>query len=308
MSLIESLRSARESYAVKFRDFVRIFTGSPSAVVCFFEGEDVKYYGARIEMLKPQLRWEAINCEGKGSALKLWELISSHELYSQAKTAFFLDPDFDKRETLPQTSNVYVTPCYSVENLYVTEAAAKRILRAEFGVTEVPDEDGSFAKCITLFRRLLSEFLDAIEPANCWILFHRMAESEDKNLRRLNLGSLNANNLVTVTIGAVRRNYTIFDLQTTTGNTKTVSEDSLSELARSFDRNERHLRFRGKFQAYFMRMFLSCLKRDANDENSQNFARRRNVPLNVSDRNFLSDLAQYADTPDCLRDFILGLN
>jgi hypothetical protein len=277
-------------------------------LVCFFEGEDVKYYGSRLEMINPHLKWEAINCQGKGSSLKLREIISGHELYSSAKTAFFFDADFDAKGSLPNAANVYITPCYSIENFYVTDSAAKRIFRAEFGICEIPDEEGSFGKCLGLFKSRLSDYLDAIEPANSWILFHRQREAGDQTIKPLNLASLKPNQMVCITLNSVTRTYTIFDLQAATGNTEPVTENELSELAKSFDRGDRHLIFRGKFQAFFMRVFLNLLRADAVADAPACFHSRRNVPLNVTDRNFLSDLTQYADTPDCLRRFICALN
>src|SRR5579859_3053526 len=112
MSVLTQLRASRESYAVRLRDFIRIFTNTPHVLVCFFEGEDVKYYGPRLEMLRPELNWESVNCGGKDVVLKLWNLLSTHSLYSTAKTAYFFDKDFDGVGSRPTARNVYTTPCY----------------------------------------------------------------------------------------------------------------------------------------------------------------------------------------------------
>lgn len=308
MSVLTQLRASRDSYAVKLRDFIRIFTNSPHVLICFFEGEDVKYYGPRLDMLRPDLHWESVNCGGKGVVLKLWNLINTHELYSPAKTAFFFDKDFDDVGSHPVAKNVYITPCYSVENLYVTESAAKRVLRSEFNLNERPDEDGMFAKCFELFQGRLDEFLDAIQLANSWILFHRQAEAQQGATSRLNLASLNPNQMVSVTLQAVTATYTLFDLEAAVGNALPASEAQLAALAASFDQANRHLFFRGKFQSFFMRSFFSRLQLDAHSDLPTCFPCKRRVPFTISDRNFLSDLSQHADTPECLRTFFASLN
>jgi hypothetical protein len=282
MAQIDKLRAARDSYAVKLRDFVRIFTRTPTVLVCFFEGEDVKYFGPRIDILRPDLKWEAVNCGGKDVVFKLWEVISTHELYSHARTSYFFDQDFDDAGSRPVAGNVYVTPCYSVENLYVTEAAARRILRGEFGLNEQPDEEGVFARCVELFKCRLGEFLTAIEPVNAWILFHRRAEVADGATRKLNLASLNPNTMVSITLEGVNRMYSVFDLEAAVGNARPASDAELTDVARSFEPNTRYLKFRGKFQAFFMRMFLMRLQSDANSHTPRYFPSKRRVPLNVS--------------------------
>ena len=151
MSRLNDLRAARESYVVKFREFVRLFTKDTTILFCFFEGEDVKYYGHRLEILNHELKWAGINCGGKGVALKLKVLISENRSYFHARTVFFLDPDFDDVELLREEENVYITPCYSVENLYVNEVVFKRIMRSEFALEENMDDGHEFAICSERF-------------------------------------------------------------------------------------------------------------------------------------------------------------
>ena len=154
----------------------------------------------------------------------------------------------------------------------------------------------------------LSEFLDAIEMANAWILYHRRAERENPGSSRLNLGSLKPHQMVEVTLSSVTSLYTLFDLEAAVGNARPMVEDQIDELARTFDRESRYLTFRGKFQVSFMRAFLTRLAADANSPTPSLFPERRRVPFNVSERNFLSDLSQYAETPNSLREFVNGLN
>jgi hypothetical protein len=308
MGQVEKLRAARESYAVKLRDFVRIFSNKPDVLVCFFEGEDVKYYGPRLDMLLNGCEWESINCRGKDAVYKLWDLISHHEVFAMAKTAYFFDRDFDQSDERPTAPNVYVTPCYSVENLYVTLSAAKRILRAEFGLNEAPDEDGTFSTCIATFEARLNDYLDAMELVNACILFHRREERREGCTSQLKLRSLKASQMVNVDLSHATRLYSLFDLQTAISNSRPVEEAQLLSIASEFNPGERYGGFRGKFQVHFMRTFFARLADDANSETPSLFPERRHVGFYISERNFLSELSQHADTPNCLKAFIAGLN
>jgi hypothetical protein len=308
MNRVEKLREARASYAVKFRDFLHISTKNPSALICFFEGEDIKYYGPRINTIHPGLSWFSINCGGKGAMVKIWTLISEHSHYAAIKTAFFCDHDFDPPTSRPSGSNVYVTPSYSVENLYVNSVVARKVFESEFGLTDNEAEGPILEKCLTLFTKRLEEFLDAVEPLNAWILFYRQAEATDPACTPLNLASLNFHQLVLIDLDAVKGDYDLFKLETSIPAPRAVTNEQLEETKKLFQKDTRHIQFRGKYQAHFMRVFLTKLACDANSKTPTVFPAKRSVPFNPSDRNFLSDLTQYAETPSCLRQFLATLN
>ena len=98
--------------------------------------------------------------------------------------------------------------------------------------------------------------------------------------------------------------YSLVEIEKTTNATKSFTkEESLASVA-AIPPNDRPARFRGKFQAYFLRVFLSRLCEDENSRTPELFSEKRHVALNVSDRNLVSELCQYADTPACLRSFI----
>ena len=66
--------------------------------------------------------------------IKLYELITGNKEHSAARTAFFLDQDFDAIESLPNARNVYVTPCYSVENaITLRDSGSNRACTVDHG-------------------------------------------------------------------------------------------------------------------------------------------------------------------------------
>jgi Protein of unknown function (DUF4435) len=306
MTSLDLLRAGRESYAVKWREFLRIFTRKPTSLICIFEGQDAKYYRPRIEMIANPPEWEVINSGGKDVAVKLYELISSSLTYSKAKTAFFFDRDFELRDKYPTAANVYLTPCYSIENLYVTESVMRRILRDEFGMNEHSESDMDFDRCIGIFNARFAEFLDAVATLNAWIIIHRKRERESA-ARKLNLGNLNLNNLIIVDIKSVKQCYTLFDLEAAIPESMRLTPEEVGSEVLLFERASRQYFFRGKFQIYFMRVFLTKLRLDCSQQHPTCVAIKRSISFSVGG-NILSELSPYAETPDDLRSFLASLN
>ena len=87
-----------------------------------------------------------------------------------------------------------------------------------------------------------------------------------------------------------------------------MSEDELEKIVKSLTPNARRFRFRGKFLAFFFRVFLCKLANEAGRDRSKFFPDRKKVGFRPSDKNFLSELSQYAETPSCLRSFISALS
>jgi hypothetical protein len=301
---VDVLRGSRESYAVKLRDFLRISSKRPDAYIIFFEGQDAKYYSHRIELLRQELPWEGINSGGKDNVLKLYELITNHDQHKLVKTLFFIDRDFDEPDELPNDTRVYITPGYAVENLYVTEQVIRRILRDEFGLAEHSETDKSFEKCVAAFKQSLSTFIDSAALLNGWVLLQRRHEKANPGTSKANLSSISLPRTFQVGLLTCSSLYTLADIERATNTTKSFTTDEVMAAVAAIPPNERPARFRGKFQAYFLRVFLSKLCEDANVGAPELFSEKRSVALNVSDRNLVSELCQYADTPACLRGFI----
>jgi Protein of unknown function (DUF4435) len=92
-------------------------------------------------------------------------LITTHKEYDKYKKAFFIDRDFNP--SLPaHNPPIFETPCYSIENLYVSFDVFKAILINEFHLSEV--SDSAFETCLTLYMKMQNEYHDAIMLFNAW--------------------------------------------------------------------------------------------------------------------------------------------
>ena len=117
MPQLEKLRAARSSISVQFMNFMKVVSKDRSILVCFFEGEDEKYFSIRINTIRADLKWTGINCAGKSNVISLKDKITTHTKYQQSFVAFFIDNDFHD-DAIQAQPNIYITPCYSVENIY----------------------------------------------------------------------------------------------------------------------------------------------------------------------------------------------
>jgi hypothetical protein len=304
---LDALRGSRDSYAVKLRDFLRLSGQRPDAYIIFFEGQDSKYYSYRIELLRQELPWAGINSGGKDNVLRLHELIVNHDQHKLVKTLYFIDRDFDELHELPNHHMVYITPGYSVENLYVTEQVIRRILRDEFGLDEYSETDDSFGRCVTAFRNSLADFTESAAELNGWVMLQRRHEKESPGTSKANLNSISLPRYFQVGLLASTSTYTLTEIETATNATRSFTKGEAMAAVAAIPTADRSARFRGKFQAYFLRVFLSRLCEDANSRTPELFNQRRSVALNLSERNLVSELCQYAETPDSLRAFISAI-
>ena len=131
---VQKTREARNKSVVVFAKFCQSKELHTRALFCFYEGEDAKYYGNRVEQITRRSCDNIVsyNCGGKAGVLKVRELIKKKKQYDHVKTAYFIDSDFFPQKNLEK--NVYQTTGYSVENYYTSSTAFTRILNYAFGV------------------------------------------------------------------------------------------------------------------------------------------------------------------------------
>lgn len=111
-------------------------TKSSQKMFLFFEGtDDFKYYCPRISILCNEKEYKKYDCNGKQNVLRIYDMITN-QTQKDSKTIkmFFVDKDFDDNSNID--NEIYVTPTYSIENLYFTDIAIKKMILAEMGLSE----------------------------------------------------------------------------------------------------------------------------------------------------------------------------
>lgn len=293
-SLLESMREHREDAVVAFKKFTENKNEHRDYAFCFYEGEDAKYYNSRIEMFFGQ-KYFVYKAGNKKEVLHIMEMIQSKPEYSEMCTMFFVDRDYDN-SLQGQSDNLFETPCYSIENLYARKEAYERILKAEFGLNPI-DED--YKKCIELYDKRLVEFNQIILEFNALVKYKHQRCPEQKCM----FSNVKTNHLANITLESVKKSNNYSQTIDAIKGDLNVNEDDFRITSAEL---EGELKpedvFRGKNQLDFFSEIIKKL-RDVNNRGGFFSKKLDNVHINITN-NRLSELSQYAITPDELRLFL----
>lgn len=170
---VQKTREARNKSVVVFTKFCQSKELHTRALFCFYEGEDAKYYGNRVEQITRRSCDNIVsyNCGGKAGVLKVKELIKKKKQYDHVKTAYFIDSDFFPQKNLEK--NVYQTTGYSVENYYTSSTAFTRILNYAFGVN---CNCSDYQRCMEDYKKSMDVFHRQVLFLNAWIKAQRVNE------------------------------------------------------------------------------------------------------------------------------------
>lgn len=309
MSRVDVMISQGSSYSVKFLEMTRIYSKNKDLLICVFEGKDEKYFCNRLDLIVGQDKWAGINTGGKKPVLDLAETIEHHPLYKSANYACFIDRDFEDWLINKNPERIYITPTYSIENLFVTESCFTRVLSSEFEITEFNDFRDEYEKCMKAFNSRLEEFIKNILEFNVWVKAHRIMERDGQGIKKLNVSNVKTKDIVNVDLDKISIVYTPADFTTIFKdlNDFTFFSNAINEAKSTLKACDQASSFRGKQQMDFYRDFLVKLKNDRASQTPNFFSKKGKAQINLSKDNIISELSQYADTPDCLNTFLQGL-
>jgi|NOAtaT_7_FD_contig_121_321142_length_2860_multi_2_in_0_out_0_3 hypothetical protein len=292
---VENLRNSRNNPVAIFTQFTRLYKEYELALYCFFEGEDSKYFGIRIKNIARPKKDIYLSCGGKEGVLGIYRMLSARKEYENIAAAYFIDKDFDVSIRERGLSEIYETPCYSIENFYTSSECFSNILKSEFKLTEI-DED--FGRCISLYTGLQEEFHDAVELLNAWIACQR------QNSSKLNISNLSILKFVNIGLDKITVRYTIEDIHTRFENLPIISHEKLDAKKAELLASNRQKSFRGKFEIEFLFIVLQKLIEESNKDSSPYFTKKLAVKFSLQKNNIISTLSQYADTPACLYKYL----
>ena len=88
---VQKTREARNKSVVIYTKFCQCKELHKTALFCFYEGEDAKYYGNRVEQFTARSNDGVVsfNCGGKAGVLKVKEMLKAKEQYQDVKKAFY---------------------------------------------------------------------------------------------------------------------------------------------------------------------------------------------------------------------------
>lgn len=265
-------------------------------VYCFFEGkDDYKYYGSRIKHYTDK-QTITRNCNGKDNVLTLYAMIREQsDGFEDKDILFFIDNDFDIKRI--QNSEIYVTPCYAIENFYVMDHTLIEFFKSEIGIEECScyqkDRD-DFEKALSFFKKERDKFIERTTLLNTW---YSLQKNSDKNIDLTEIKSINK----------IKENIDLETLKLMTPNYKEFSQKELDNEKDRLLKNPIY-NFRGKYYKEFLYEILTQLITDSNlkvtDKNKKIFSKKRKVNLSLGKDNIISILSQYAYTPECLKEYL----
>lgn len=298
---VQEIRNSRSKGVVIFTKFCQAKKHHTDCLFCFFEGEDIKYYSSRIEKYTGYGYEKTIsyNCGGRKEVLKAYQLIRSKAEYSHINMMFFIDRDYAPLAEV--LDNVYQTPCYSIENFYTSSNCFSRFIVREFGINVI-DED--YKMCIADYSRRQSEFHEKILFLNAWLSCQRKLE-EANNEKRIVLADYKISKLfATIAIDKieVKQPIEMNLLKQHFNNAYELADDVLQTEYDFYKRNNQQQLFRGKFELEFLRKIVESIK-SKNKDNTYFHSHYNCVYVDVN-VNTISALSEYADTPECLIEFL----
>ncbi|WP_241138643.1 DUF4435 domain-containing protein [Bacillus mycoides] len=298
-SLLQEMLDSSDDIEAIFQEYIlRKDEEDLSAIYCFFEGEDdYKYYISRIGAYLEAQEIIYFNCDGKDNVLTLHGMIKSGTAdYRNNKLLFFVDRDFEMDKV--NCDEIYTTPSYAIENFYVTDTAFSKFLNGEVKISKfsLKEEDKlDFDKALNYFKEERAEFIANTLMLNVWF---SLQKNKSRNTQsRPNLSQLQKayNKRINFPVG-------IEDLKSLTLNYLEVTQIEIQSEKRKLIENAVY-NFRGKYYEEFLYRVLNSIITDSNKPKVI-FSKRRKVNLTIGKDNLISNLSQYADTPQCLKEYL----
>ena len=295
ISLLVEMRLGREESSTAFMEFTSKRKYHSNYAFCFYEGEDGKYYDHRIRSIigKDFIHIKAGN---KIKVLKVMKLIKDKPEYQSVNTMFFVDRDmgFDMKEY--KEKDVYVTPCYSIENLYVNEDSFGMILETEFGLNI---DDADYITYKQKFVEMYHDFCELMLEFNALVLLRKEKELD---CEKVIIQNIKTTDLVTIDVysGISKSSKYNDTIEKIKEKLDVKDEEITSAKIGLLEHGEKSNIFRGKNQFDFMTKYIEQLYKGRKELFDP-------VPQNIKiapNQNRLSTFSLYAQTPECLENFL----
>lgn len=261
---------------------------------CFVEGHDLPYYNVRVEAISGK-QCSFVYSGGKKNVIALHEMLKGKKEYAKYKTLYFVDRDYDDNSMLNQA--IYVTPCYSVENLYLSENIVDKLLC-------IQPEYESYQKCKKFIDDKMTEFLGAIIDFCAWYYCVKQKEQIDHTTNLVCLEDSINSRLVEISVTlegiVISRHYTLEQLNETynTG----ITQDELN-LGVNYIKKDIYKNVRGKYIFQFIEKLLNYLNMDSSNKGHKFFLKKP-ISFNSDRKKMMASLTNIALTPIELKQYI----
>lgn len=263
---------------------------SNSTLVCFVEGYDLPYYNSRIEAISGQ-HCVFIDSGGKKNVVRTQQYFSNKDAYSVYRKLYFVDSDYDDNSCL--SDDIYVTPCYSIENLCVSDDAFIKIMK---GIYKVDIDNPKLDKAISFYKKEQDKFIRATSLFCAW--YKCVKKLPGENSVKLSesfpqaISEIGADNII-------EKNNNLQYINDLYPDIQDITDDEIHVALVGIDGKMENIR--GKYVFDFIEYITCCFNRDSRGsriytEGKTSFEKNR--------KTLLARLSPYADTPTSLRDYV----
>ena len=297
MSLRDKMSEEAECVEAIFLSYT--LTKSSQKIFLFFEGiDDFKYYCPRISFVCNDKKYKKYDCNCKKNVLRIHSMITNQTVKdNKSITMFFVDKDYDDNSNID--NDIYITPTYSIENLYFTDWAIENMIRAEMGLSEhSKDDENDFNVAYNYVINFRDKIINDILYGNaCYSL--QIKKSHEIDGVKPNLSAIKRYDDIA----------NISEFKDIKGKIKNYIEVSDDEIEEEYERLKSDaIRYiRGKYMLEKMSKCIQKIEEESNKGANHErhwFSKKRRMRLNTSESTLISDLSNYAETPRCLINYI----
>lgn len=312
--------------SVIFKEFMSFYRHHENKVIFFLEGDDdIDYYLNKIENKfgKYDNKWVEMSCAGRSNVIKIINDLHEHtkQEYRDCKHFGIIDKDYNETDDNQYPKKIYITPCYSIENFYVSKDFFKKVVNFKFYLNGREDGNSDFQRCLDNFELVRNDFIDKILELDKYLRCNRIMYDLKAIDSKINARELKLGKLLDIAFTGVELKSNILDFmgkKVEDFNSEALKESNDFYQGKSHD--ELAMLIRGKFMFYFITQYLSKLRNDNlnknpkifvdSSENDQKKGRDRvkmqktKLSFNVENPDLFSVLSDYADNPKCLAEFL----
>lgn len=299
MSYLDELRKSRSKPQVAYQDFMLHTRANKEGLFCFFEGKDNAYYIPRVKKYIEQ--YHVIPCGGREKVLEVYKLINHHREYDKYKKGFFIDRDFNPPLS-PPNPEIFETPCYSIENFYVSVNVFQEIIKNNFYLSEISTE---FDICLKLFKERQKEFHQAVILFNAW--YACLIDKKNKaGLQMIvNLSDKLPKGFIKFELDKITQQYNIETIKNKFTQALDLSDEILQEKINEFTYCEQDKVFRGKYELEFVLTIIELILKDSTTNNKYIKSKIKSTfGEKISNEQALNLFSNYAETPQILDDYL----
>lgn len=285
---------ANESISVLIHKFsCLISNGQNDDLYCFVEGHDLPYYNSRIEAISGR-RCVFIDSKGKKNVIKACCYFNNQPNYANYTKLYFVDHDYDDNSNLD--SAIYVTPCYSVENLCVSNVSFAKMMK---GVYNVDVDNPKYELVMTFFETEKNKMLSATKTFCAWYKCVRNMQGENH---------VELSESFPADISVIGPDYIMEvnnNLEYINAKYPNIPNVGSVELDASLQEiNNNLINIRGKYVFEFIEYITCVLNKDVKGQKKYTEGK---ATFEKNRKTLLSRLSPYAETPTSLRDYVFRM-